>query len=363
MPDIVRKKRVLATPLLVVMLVFPVGVVLANSLPSLTLWLEFEYETSEQPELEGVQILRCESPECSHPNLLQGYGTCASEGCVDGAPSLRASQPLECRGDRCVAVLTYANEAIPPLKVVAQFSDRVRESDLFLDELPIYGTMAWRIAVQDTILTITATEPDPIDPMGIFSSRFFQHFALTLIVELLVAAAAFRGWLKLKERNLVSGLGYVLLANVISYPATWIFWPSLQQFQPMATRYVGYFVVSGALVFAGLLLILSRQEGKARRIWVIVTLVLLPLAVLATLACLLMASLGAGYGWGLVAVPGMPAGLTIALAEIFAISFEALILYLLARKTLELTFKQAATISLLANVSSFLAGLLLTGWL
>ena len=358
-----RMKGVLTTLLLVVMLTFPVGVALANSLPSLTLWLEFEYETAEQPELEGVQILQCESPECNHPTLLQGYGRCDSEGCADGYPARRAAQPLECRGDRCVAVLTYANEVVPPLKVVGQFSDRVRESAPFSEGLPKFGNAAWRIAVQDTALAVTATAPDPADPIGLFSSSFWLHFALTLIVELLVAAAALRGWLKTGRNNLLTGLGYVLLANLISYPATWIFWPSLQQFQPIANRYVGYFVISGTLVFAGLLPILSRSEGKARRVWLIVTLVLLPLAVLATLTCLFIATLGAGYGWGSIAVPGMPVGLTIALAEVFAISFEALMLYLLARKPLALSAWQAALISLSTNISSFLIGLLVTGWL
>ena len=201
-----------------------------------------------------------------------------------------------------------------------------------------------------------------MDPLGLFSSNFWQHFALALIVELLVAAAVLRGWLKLKQCNLVSSLGYVLLANLISYPATWIFWPSLQRFQPMATRYVGFFVVFGTLTFTGLLLLLSRQEGKTRRVWVMVTLVLLPLSVLATLWCLVLAALGASYGGRLVAVSGMPIGLSIAFAEVFAISLEALILYLLARKTLALSVRQATVVSLFTNTSSFLIGLLVTGW-
>ena len=134
MPSRFRMRRVLVLPLLVVMFTFPVGAALANSAPSLTLWLEFEYETPEQPELEGVQIVQCESPQCSRPTLLQGYGRCDSAACADREPALRASQPLECRGNRCVAVLTYANAAPSPFKVVGQFSDRVRESALFSDE-------------------------------------------------------------------------------------------------------------------------------------------------------------------------------------------------------------------------------------
>lgn len=364
MPSGRHKNRIAAALLLLaVVSIFPVGAALANSLPSLTLWLEFEYDTAEHPKLESVQILQCEAAGCSRPILLQGYGKCDSEGCVDGEPVLRAAQPLECRGDRCVAVLTFANEAVPPFKVMGQFSDRVRESALYSDELPMVGTVAWIITVRDTTLSITVTEPDPIDPLGIFSSDFFQHFALTLIVELLVAAAALRGWLKLQGRDLLGGLGYVLFANLISYPVTWIFWPSLQRFQPMATRYVGYFVAIGTIVVISALFILSRQEGRTRRRLVIFTLFLLPLPVLATLMCLFLATFGSSYSGVLIAVPGMPVGLTITLAEVFAVTLEALILYLLARKTLELTFRQVAVISLLTNMSSFLIGLLITRWL
>ncbi|NIV39772.1 MAG: hypothetical protein GWN58_63305, partial [Anaerolineae bacterium] len=64
-----------------------------------------------------------------------------------------------------------------------------------------------------------------------------------------------------------------------------------------------------------------------------------------------------------VAVPGLPAGLTIALAEMFAIGIETLILYLLARKTLALSLRQVAIISLVINTASFLVGLALGSWL
>ena len=354
-----QKLRRLAAPLLFVMLTLPVAATLAVR-PAVTLWLEFEYDTPEQPELEGMQILQCETPECSRPTLLHGYGKCDSQGCVDGEPALEAAQPLECWADRCVAVLLYANEAVPPLKIVGQFSDRVRESDLYSDELPQYGTLNWKITVHDTVLAVAVSDKPQEDSMGIYSGNFEQYFGLTLIVELLIAAVALRGWLKTKARSLVSGLGYVLLANLISYPATWIFWPSLQAFQPMETRYVGYLVVALTLVFAGLILIVSRQKGKARLVWLIATLFLLPPAVYVTGLCLFLDIWGVGH---LIAVPGLPAGVTIALAEVFAVSFEALLLYLLARKTVELTFRQAAVLSIMANMSSFLIGLLVTGWL
>lgn len=354
----VRKNRILAVLLLVVMCVVPVGTAWANGLPSLTLRLEFEYDTAEQPKLEGVQILHCKTPECNHPTLLKVYGTCDSEGCVKGTPIPPAGQRFECQGARCSAVFTMY-PAVPPLKVVGQFSDRVRESPLYRNELPRYGTVAWRIMVHDSALTVTVTNQDSNDSIDLFPNSFLLYFVLTLSVELLVAAAVLRGWLRMKGRDLVSGLGYLLFANLISFPATWVFWDSLLLFQPMVTHVVGHFAVFLALICAGLIVILSRLEGKARRVWFLVTLGLLALAVWATAICLFVA----GYGIGdRSPVMRMPDGLWIGL-EVFAVSFEALMFYLLARKTLELAFRQTAVISILANTSSFLIGLLASGWL
>lgn len=167
-------------------------------------------------------------------------------------------------------------------------------------------------------------------------------------------------------------MGYVLLANLISYPVTWIFWPSLGRFQPIAVRELGAFVAFGAILFTALLAMLSRKEGKARRSWWILTLVLVPLSVLATLSCSFLVAVGYPFLSFLsplsgqqpeFAVRGLPSGLTIAFSEAFAISFEALLLYLLARKTLALSAGQAALVSFVANIFSFLAGLALSNWL
>jgi len=347
------------------MLLMPVPVALANAAPPLELWLDFEYQTSEQPDLEGVQIIGCDTPECNQPRLLQQYGRCDSGDCLDTPPSLQTVQDLQCVEERCVAVFHNSDHgAIPPFKVVGQFSDRVRASDLFSDELPMYhDTVVWKIAVQDTALSVSVSDRTLQDPYDPYFGSFFQYFALTIVTELLVAALALRVWPKLKGRNLLMGLGYVLLANLISYPVTWVVWPSLGRFQPIELRQVGYFIILVAVMFTALLVNLSRKEGKARRRWVILTLVLLPLSVLATLSCLLMTSLASAYGSATIAVPGLPSSLTVAFAEAFAVSFEAFLLYLLARKTLALSFKQAALISLVMNAASFLAGLVLSAWL
>jgi len=74
--------------------------------------------------------------------------------------------------------------------------------------------------------------------------------------------------------------------------------------------------------------------------------------------------MGRIYGSGaLYAVAVLPPSLVILFAELFAAGFEALHLWLLAHKTLALSFTKAALISLLMNAASFLAGLALDNWL
>ncbi len=356
----VSRARVLALLVLLAIWLAPVSVALANAMPILFLWLDFVYETAERPELEGVQLLSCNTAECSQPTLLLQYGTCDSKGCLDLSPVIEAWQPMECLGARCVAAFNpYDFAALPPFKVIGDFSDRVRESALLGDPLPSWGDAGWQIAVQDTTLVISDSDPRLYKPDKVNFGGFFQTFALTIIVEMLAVAAAFGGWLKLRRRSLLNGLGYVLLINLVSYPVSWIFWPSLGRFQPAGIRATGIFVAIGAIVFAALLVIVSLTEGKPRRIWLVLTLVLLPLWAIATLSCLLITGLGAPA----IAVAGLPSGLIIAFTELFAVSFEAFLLYLLARKTLALSVRQAVLISLLTNVSSFLASLALSSWL
>ncbi len=354
------RARVLALLLLLAILLAPVSVALANGLPILTLWLDFVYETAERPELEGVQLLSCGTAKCSQPTLLLQYGTCDSRGCLDLSPVIEARQPLECLEGRCVAAFnTYDYEALPPFKVIGDFSDRVRESALLWDALPYVGRAAWQIAVKDTTLVVSDSDPRQYDPDDVYFGSFFQTFALTIIVELLAAAIAFSGWLKLRWRSLLNGLGYVLLINLVSYPVSWIFWPSLGRFQHVGIRVTGIFVLICAIVFAALLVIVSLTEGKPRRIWLVLTLVLLPLSAIGTLSCLLVT----GLGGPTLAVAGLPSSLTVTFTEVFAVSFEAFLFYLLARKTLALSVRQAVLISLLTNISSFLASLALSNWL
>ncbi len=251
------------------------------------------------------------------------------------------------------------------LKVVGQFSDRVRESDVSPNTLEVGGgAYGWRIAVQDTALSVSDYDPDAEDGNW-FNSGFLQSFLLTVAVESLVAVLVLRAWLDFWGDELLSGLGYVLLANLISYPVTWTLWPSLRQFQPAESRLTAYFLLLFAGLLTALIAHLTRKQGTSLRRRVILTLALLLVTIAMILVWLLamVAQSYAGSGSTVIFVPGLPAGLTVALAEIFAVAFEALLLYLLARRTLGLALKQAGVISLAMNATSFVLSLVISALL
>jgi len=260
--------------------------------------------------------------------------------------------------NKCLLSLHLDSQDIPPVKVVGQISDGVRESNAFSGKVPRYGTTAWQVLVQDPAPSVSEDERFQ-SPFATYNS-FVEFFAFTVAIELLVATLVCCGWLKIGRVDLFKGMAYVLLANLVSYPVTWFFWPSLGQFQPVAFRRAGYFIAAVAAICTAFLVDVSLTEGKKRRRKVIITLVLLAIAIVISLVWLYLAS----YGNSRIAVQGLPVSLTILLAEVFAITFETTLVYLLARKTLTLSLRHTALISLVMNVSSFLLGkLVLSGWL
>ncbi len=153
-----------------------------------------------------MQLIECNTPQRNQPTLLHQHGTCDSEGCLDLTPALKATQPLECLAGRCVVIfVNYGIRASPPFKIIGDFSDSVRESDLFWDTLPEWGTVAWQITFQYASLVVSDADPSLFDPDDRYFGSVLQSLALTVIVELLVAAAAISIWLKLRGRSLLTG--------------------------------------------------------------------------------------------------------------------------------------------------------------
>jgi hypothetical protein len=336
-----------------------VSVALANAgPPSTKVFLRFDYQAGERTTLEGFQLLGCSAPRCDELTLLHGYGTCEAQGCLDSAPALETVQAPDCLGDRCLLNLYSAYEDFYAVKLVGQFADGVRESELLRGQLPSYGTVAWLVAVRDADLVVS--EDAKFQSPYAAYDNLVQLLTLTVVAETLVATLIVRGRLKAGRTDLLKVLGYVLLVNLISYPITWVLLPSLGRFQAAGIRSAGYFAAIVVGLCAAPLVSVLVSEGDQRRRRVAYSLLLLVIAAIACLFWLVVIT----FTGDLIAVHGLPFGLTIALAEAFAVTFEAALVYALARKTLAWSWRRAAGISLAANVTSFLLGrLVLAVWL
>jgi hypothetical protein len=100
---ILGKAKRLAIWVILGILLIPASVALANAAPPPTIvLLTFDYQTSEPTTLEGLQLVACDTPACRQPTLLQQYGQCSSQGCLDSSSSLPAFQDPDCVGTRCL---------------------------------------------------------------------------------------------------------------------------------------------------------------------------------------------------------------------------------------------------------------------
>jgi hypothetical protein len=326
------------------------GIVSANAAPPpAKLWLTFVYPTESHPRLEGVQWLFCADKACITPTFVQAYGVCTGAGCVLNPPSSSERMTSACAGERCLMTMPYDQE-YKAFKLVAQFSDGVRAS-------PVTGGLptgwgddrAWQVQVQGTGLVLT--EDTAFVAPESTQRDFLSGFALTLVVELLVAAVGLWLWKKAERELLAKRLVMVGLINLLTYPLVWLVFPSLQQFQRGYLRTLSVYVAIAFVIYAAALVWIYLPKDKSmRRLALIMTLLSLPV----TGIILLLTLVVTGYGNYAIAVPGLTPALTLLLTEVFVVLAEGMLLYVLSRKSLSLI--QAGVVSLLMNLASFLVG-------
>ncbi|HNT78533.1 MAG TPA: hypothetical protein PKH77_26275 [Anaerolineae bacterium] len=108
--------------------------------------------------------------------------------------------------------------------------------------------------------------------------------------------------------------------------------------------------VAWIIYAAALLWIYLPKDKSMRRLAVMVTLGSLPVMA----ACLFVVFFVTTYGNYAVAVPGLSYGWMLLLTEIFVVIAEAVLLFILSRKSL--TLVEAGVLSLAMNLASFLVG-------
>ncbi len=347
--------RVLLGGLVGVICFFPLQSARANSLPPpAVVWLVFEYATSPTPRLSGVQLLGCETSACEQPVLLHQYGICNQTGCV-ASPELLTDfeDDFECSGDFCRASTTWGY-SWPGFRVVAQFTDRVRVSEV-AEGLPAdYGEeRTWRVLVNQADLSLQseATPPEIDDPFqAVYKNLGWA--GISIAVELLAAGLCFQLFARTDLHQLPKRLLMVLLVNLINLPVAWLFIPALGRFQEETSLSFGYLILFTAGAFTALLAFIYRTEGKTRRWLVILTAIMLVLIAFCYLAVL--PALPIGYG-SAVHVWGLSTSGVIITVEVFAIVFEALMITLLSRRTLSPGL--IWLVSFIMNAASFLIGI------
>lgn len=357
-----RKSLICMAEILVILL-FSSSVTYANApRPPTELWFMFDYQVSPPPKLEGVQLVRCDTGACEKPVLLQQYGVCDAPVCLESRPELTGlGDPSDCQGGRCRFASPEYGYAFKMdddvyFRLVAQFSDRARVSNVAAESLQslnaIGAVSAWRVTVQDDGLSM-ARDTDFRQPGG-RNASFLFWFAVTLVVELLVARLCL--WMWKRGERVTGELVVVLLVSLVTFPVVWWFFPSLGQFQPDSARKVGILVLILALFYAVGLVRIYTVQGK-NRLWAIGLYLLISFVV--GFILFVLAYFGFGYGNYTVHAVGLPPGIILLLSEAFAVLAEAGLIALMSRKTLSLW--QVGLMSLLMNAASCGVGLLAVG--
>lgn len=315
-------------------------------------WFNFEGRSSHS--LQGVQLAECRTPQCSQPVLLMQSGICTDAECLKSPPILSPPHRFDCAGNRCLFVEpSYTQRSTGPYyKFLAQFSDRVRISEGFVlrikDSLSGYSARNLRVMVRDVDLAIVP-DTTPMKP-----SRweiFNKALALTELSELSVAAL----WLwqmKLDKQQLSKALVAIGFVNLLTFPVVWFFFPSLQPFQYSTSRVFGVVILGIASLFGTLLATRPIVTFKTLRNIFIGWLISLPIA----LGIGLFLAIVVGYGESLPPVNGIPSLITLPASEVFAVVFEAWLIY---RLNDVISLRQASLLSLTMNLISMILGLLL----
>jgi hypothetical protein len=350
-------KIVFLAAMLIVIFLVPGYAANANSTaPPSVVWLTFDYQTAQTPRLLGVQLIACVTTDCEQPVLLQQYGTCNHAGCLASAPKITGwAYDFGCASGICRSS-AYPSHGGTDFRLVAQFSDRVRSSNV-VSKLPSqYGeTAAWRVIVRETDLDIEldAAIPTIHDPLALFQQDL-RWLGLSIVVELLVAGLCFQVWARTDIGGLMGRLWMVFLVNLLSLPVVWLFFPSLGQLQTEASQETGVFVLFGALVYGAVLAGIYHSEGKTRRWAIILTLISLPVVGLGSLVVWALTSY---MGSRTVVVQGLSSNVTILASEVFAVVFEAILIMIMSKRSP--SSRLIWVTSLLMNAASFVTGPLL----
>lgn len=175
--------RVLVVTIILTLLLVPVA---ADLGPKPKMEFNIVYEMGENITLIGGQQLQCETSNCQNASPLQDYGP----------------QQFRCEQEKCRSLAySYA----PYQKLSLNFSDRVRESNVFSTE---HFDAKFKVLVTDSALEVT--EETPVTDTAKFR-MFIKSLIITLILETMIAIV-FLAFTSFHRRVLAT----VFVVNVVS---------------------------------------------------------------------------------------------------------------------------------------------------
>jgi hypothetical protein len=414
--DSVKKQNLSINRLLLLFLIIciPQQNAMANALPPPSrLWLRFQDNSEHALQIDGVQIQGCQDLSCLQPVLLNQYGSCTGMSCLEPPTMLSDLGKFDCRGNRCLFVNSHSDQdLLPPyIRFLLSSSGNSLISESVPFPPPFFRDIAYVGIVEDGTLKL-AEDPNFRDPAWLYRN-FWAAYGFTILVEVLAVGAAAWFWLKKRSHALAALLLTAALANLLSYPIAWLTIPAFGQFQYDALRKVG---LTAAVLIGFLTWVLLRTAARglpqttedriqAARYNAFVAFValyvpfslvadylggigLIPIGLLLglilaiyaqvylspitkarlkgavqraliiglILTTAMIAVVSSIFYNSTVHVPGLRLPAIVLLAEVFAVGFETFLFYRLGKK--HITLPQSFALALLANIASFLLGLI-----
>lgn len=336
------------------LVLLPTAVALANSLPPpFQIYLRFYDSQKITPKVEAVQIAGCKDTECQPPEYLLQYGTCDSPGCNNAKSVLTGDWSLACAGNRCLfeSGQNKIRAFSPLLKIVADTGERAYVSQTVENPDCQYCTIAWKIDLAQSAPAVIMDD-EFVEPVDAYRN-FFTTYGFTILVEALVALLIFIVFAKKIPLIGRTWFPAVIMANLLSYPVSWLVLPSFGMFQSNMFRRAAVLVIFSMAIVTAVTLLLRWKKKPVSKGLLIALIVAIPVCVVLFFIGMFVAS----YGNFTVHVAGLSWTNVVILAEIFAVLFETFFIWFFLKK--EVKLKYIAAFVLIANAASLLLGLVI----
>jgi hypothetical protein len=351
MKNISRKQWVITT-ILIIALLIPSSVAIANSpYPPFRMWFRISPDKKPYKKIISAQLIGCTDNNCENPMQLAAFNYGTDNEVRD---LLGVNWELKCAENRCYVetwlggngvleysdfqlIITYTSETL--ISRVTKFPDCT------------HCTTYWEVD--------SSTKPSLIreDAQSVEETKSSWEFLLILTVNAiaeLMAGLVFCLIVRKSQRiSIPKLLGAQIYANFLSYPFVWTAIPSFAHLQYENDRSTAIILGIALIIFSvfsvWVVQNLNRKEKKVD----IAIIIFMPIFIVSLFTSFIFY----GYGYSTMLVGGLSSQLIIIIAEVFAVIYETIMVYLLRKR--DISFIQSFLICFTANVLSCILGLLI----